>query len=259
MAASFLVLAGTSVQARKPATGWLEVDSLVKGARVYVDGKPVGRTPLEKPVRLAAGKHRLKVTKMGFSPFKSTFIIRPRRKTTIEVQLLPLSGLVKVTSNVEGAEVYIDNRLAGKTPLVKEVLVGKHEILVVREGYNDYETRLAVIPGKRHFIEANLTPFREYTPEARQLLEKKKIEQQLVDKLAKEAAAKAEMEARKGAERPAAVPWYKDFYRKWWFWTAVGAVAAVAVAVPVAMTVRGTQANLDAHHGDTIRLPLVGR
>jgi tetratricopeptide (TPR) repeat protein len=56
------------VMARWP--GWLRVTSPTDGALVEIDGKPAGKTPLEKPIELSPGKHVLKVISPGKHPFE---------------------------------------------------------------------------------------------------------------------------------------------------------------------------------------------
>jgi hypothetical protein len=48
--------------------GSLSVDSLPSGARVFVDGRPVGTTPMVAP-RVAAGSHVVRVDRTGFLPW----------------------------------------------------------------------------------------------------------------------------------------------------------------------------------------------
>lgn len=230
---------------RSRSRGWLVIDSSLDGVRVYVDGHLVGKTPIKKPLRLRPGKHFLKAIKAGFGSLKTRFRIRRGRRTVLPVDLLPVSGLLKVTANIDAAEVYIDNKLAGQTPLIKNVIVGKHTILVMREGYNDYVSEILVEAGKRHFVEAVLTPFQDLSPEVKAIAEKqkrkKKLLEQLEDKLAEKPLPPA-------SRQPATESWYQGWWRKWWFWTAAGVVVATAVVVPLAVTAGSAQANLEAHN-----------
>ncbi|RLB59904.1 MAG: hypothetical protein DRI34_00365 [Deltaproteobacteria bacterium] len=239
---------------RSRPRGWLVIDSPVDGARVYVDGRLVGKTPFKRPLKLRPGKHRLKATKAGFGTFKTEFRIRRGRRTEISVDLLPVSGLLKVTANIDAAEVYIDNKLAGRTPLIKNVVVGKHDIMVMREGYNDYVSEIVVEAGQRHFVEAVLTPFQDLSPEVKAIAEQQKQKQKLLEQLGDRLAEKPLPPAE---QQPAAAPWYQDWWRKWWFWTAAGVVLATAVVIPVAVTAGSSQANLNAHPpAATIQLQL---
>ena len=238
---------------RRARKGKLAIEALTMGAKVYIDNKLIGKTPFEKPILLRAGKHKLKATKFGFSSLELDFVIRARRTTDLMVDLVPHSGLVKFTCNVEGVEVYVDGKMLGNTPLIKTVPIGDHKVMLVREGYNDFSAELNVKAGEKHFIEGVMTPFQDFSPEV--LAIKKAQEEEAKRK--QEEAAQIELAASQPAVAPAPA-WYDGFYEKWWFWTAVGAVVATAVVVPVGMELSGgTQSGLKAHDSpvDPIRLP----
>jgi len=61
--------AGTPTTGR--ATGALAVDSRPTGARVFLDGKPVGSTPLMVP-SVAAGEHAIRIELDGYRPWSSS-------------------------------------------------------------------------------------------------------------------------------------------------------------------------------------------
>ena len=61
--------AGTPTTGR--ATGALAVDSRPTGARVFLDGKPVGSTPLMVP-SVAAGDHAIRIELDGYRPWSSS-------------------------------------------------------------------------------------------------------------------------------------------------------------------------------------------
>ena len=138
---SAIVLLAVSLNSRAGGRrGSLKISSITDGARVYIDGKYVGNTPLDKPLGLKPGKHKLKATRAGYGSAELEFTIRSGRTTKLEVDLLPFSGLVKFTANLEGAEVYVDNNLVGHTPLIRDVVAGDHKVLILKEGFNDYES-----------------------------------------------------------------------------------------------------------------------
>jgi hypothetical protein len=234
--------------ARKAKMGKLIIESMTDGVKVYVDGKLKGKTPIAKPVWLKPGKHKLKATKAGYSTLELPFKIRRGKKTSLTVDLFPFSGLVRFTSNVDGAEVYVDNKLLGSTPLIRDVVVGKRKVMILKEGYNDFVTEIRVKAGEKHFVEGALTPFRDFSPEVMAIkeAEKKKAEQAEKDKSLQEKLANL---PEKSAVEPAA-PWYQDWYKQWWVWTIAGVVVATAVTVPLVVTSGGEQSGLNIHIPD---------
>jgi hypothetical protein len=68
-------------------------------------------------------------------------------------------GWVEITSNVPGAEIYIDDKsigAVGKTPLSQNIKPGKHTFWISTEGYDEYKEEVEVIAGETHAIKATL-------------------------------------------------------------------------------------------------------
>lgn len=226
--------------AAKPGTGSLQFTSMTDEIKVYLDGVFIGKTPFAKPVPVKAGKHKLKATKPGYSTLEAEVLIRAGRTEEFPLDLMPFSGLVKFAANIEGAEVYVDNNLVGHIPLVQEVSIGDHKVQIVKEGYEDFTATINVKAGEKHFIEANLAPFKDFSPEVLAMAAAAK-EKEEADK-----RAAAEMLRAESAPPPPPA-WYEGLHRKWWFWTAVGVAAVTAVAVPVALSAGGGASPLDRH------------
>lgn len=248
--AVFWLVAGLhpAASARRRRQGTLVLQTMTEGARVYVDGKFVGKTPLPKPIRLRPGRHELKATKSGFSTMELQFKIRPGRRTELPLELLPYSGLVKFTCNVEEAEVYVDNKMVGHAPLIRNVVVGDHQVLILKEGYNDFEMVINVKAGKKHFVEANLTPYEGISPEVAALAEAHRKKQEQARKLEQAELNRPELTATRPVEEPP--PWYANLHKKWWVWTIAGAVVVTAVTLPLTLSGSGQSGLHD--HDDTL-------
>ncbi len=230
--------------------GYVSIESLTDKARVYIDGKYIGKTPFEKKLKFRPGKHKLKATKPGFMSSEMPFTIRRGRTTNLTIDLLPSSGFVKFDCNIEGAEVYLDGKLLGNTPLIKDIPLGEHVVTITKETYNDFTTQLVVTTGKKAFINGKLTPYNDLTPEALAIKREKQ------EKERQAAEAKTRLEESVHVQPVDEAHWYDDWYEKWWFWTAVGVVVVTSVAVPVATSSGGPQAGLNDHEGKyTISLP----
>jgi hypothetical protein len=73
-----------------PEELWGSVSVLadVGGAEIKLDGTGRGKTPLDKPItKLKLGKHRLSVTKKGYSDFDEQVIVRFQKTTQVAVRL----------------------------------------------------------------------------------------------------------------------------------------------------------------------------
>jgi hypothetical protein len=68
------------------------------------------------------------------------------------------TGILKVRSNVDGAEVWVDGALLGKAPLTKYLSVGAHQLRVVADRYDPFVRRIEVLEDKTVEVQAALTP-----------------------------------------------------------------------------------------------------
>jgi hypothetical protein len=73
--------------------------------------------------------------------------------------LTPISGSINVTSEPEGAEIYLDNNPKEKTPrTITEVPTGPHTIKLTRGEYQDWsDDNVLVKAGETTSVHANLT------------------------------------------------------------------------------------------------------
>jgi len=209
--------------------GYLIVYSMTDGAKLYINGKLYGKTPFQKPIPLRPGTHKLKATKAGHSILELQVVIRPRRKTEVQIDLLPHSGIIKIDCNIRGAEVYLDNNLIGHTPLIQEILVGDHTINIIKEGYNDFTSNINVKAGKKLFVQGQLTPFNNFSAEVMVMVQAQKEKQE------KNASLTPNQLTPDNKAKPTPA-WYSDFYKRWWFWTIAGTIVLTAVAVPLALS-----------------------
>jgi hypothetical protein len=67
-------------------------------------------------------------------------------------------GSIDITSSPWGADVYIDGLYKGRTPLTAgNVPAGMHEIILSKEGYEDYKQNITVTSGKTFTFKKTLT------------------------------------------------------------------------------------------------------
>lgn len=185
------------------AFGKLQINSTTNGAKIYIDGRDMGEVPLEKPLKLAVGRHTLKVDKKGYTPYIDVVVIKRRKATTVDIDLLPVSGILAVKANVPEARVYVDGRFVGLAPLTTEVQEGKHSVRVQKAGYHDFIGSQKALPGQKVVVKVELKAMAVGTT----------------------------------PYRPAPPPPPK-WYEKWYVWAGIagGAIAvALAVAIPVAV------------------------
>lgn len=114
--------------------GTLSVDSYPKESEVYLNNEYIGNTPLSQ--RLNVGKYILEVKKEGYKTYTKEIEIKRGKETIIIANLERKVGGLSIKTEPQGATVYIDGKNYGLTPLdVYDIEVGKHEILITKEGY----------------------------------------------------------------------------------------------------------------------------
>jgi hypothetical protein len=57
-----------------------------------------------------------------------------------------VTGIIRVTSNPEGAEVWVDGAFVGNTPAKLRLATGKHRTRVALEGYEEWNKEIEVLP-----------------------------------------------------------------------------------------------------------------
>jgi hypothetical protein len=183
-----------------PAT--LVIDSNTNGARVEIDGKDVGSTPLDDDFAVEPGDHTIRLSKLGYSEHNDTFNAPSGGEVELEIDLIPVAGIVTISANAEGATVKVDGKIVGVTPFVdQEVKPGKVALSIEAPGYEPFLQELTIVAGQPFPLVAELTklPESEFGPDD-------------------------------GTVAP-------EFYEDVWFWTTIGAVVLGGVATALAFTI----------------------
>ena len=137
-------------------TGTLYIDSSPQGAEAFVDGERVGRTPVQ--LALDEGTHEVELRLAGYEPYRARVQVRADQTTRLSPRLTPVvrTGTLEVTSDPDGAEVYVDGSYRGRTRLLVELEAGVHEVEVRLGGYTSYKARVRVEAGQTTRVHARL-------------------------------------------------------------------------------------------------------
>jgi len=117
----------------RPAS--LRITSDPDGAEVTLDGKRLGPTPVDVKIN---GVHELVVTSASGSATRAV-TVEFGEPVTIHVPVTARTGYLVVNSNVEGAQIVLDDQPIGVTPFSGEVPAGSHRVVVSMEGWSSYE------------------------------------------------------------------------------------------------------------------------
>ncbi len=122
------------------------------GANVTLNGNSKGQTPLALS-GVEVGEQLLLIEKADHQPVRRTLHVAPNAREVIELVLAPLSALVIIDSNPQGAEVFIDSVSMGITPvLITDLPFGKHRVKITKSGFVTKEVEAKVdsrVPIKR--------------------------------------------------------------------------------------------------------------
>ncbi len=156
---------------RAPEQGRVLVRSSPAGASVTVNDEPRGETPVA--VRdLAYGSYSIRIARDGYgSVERRVRLTVDRPSASLDVVLRPAaagrepaasgagvaSASISVESRPSGAQVYVNDRLVGSTPMVvAEVPAGPAAVRLERDGYQTWATTVEVRPGEQVHLGASL-------------------------------------------------------------------------------------------------------
>ena len=126
----------------EPVYGVLYVKSDQNSADVYLDGAHIGQTPLYLPETLI-GNHTLKLTKSGSADWTGN--VNVAEGQIAEVNATLQSGApVTFTSNVSGAQIYLDGVLLGPANGTYDVAFGSHTIVCKASGKKDLTKNITI-------------------------------------------------------------------------------------------------------------------
>jgi tetratricopeptide (TPR) repeat protein len=127
----------------------------VPGARASVDGGKPESLPLM--VEVTPGRHRVVVEADGYITFDEQREALEGLTRPIEIDLEPKPAIVRVRA-ASGAQVSVDGRPAGTTPLVRplELSAGKHLITVTRRGNRAWSREVTLARGQAVSLEPSL-------------------------------------------------------------------------------------------------------
>jgi hypothetical protein len=134
----------------------LTVACSTSGADVLVDGEPIGQAPIDLPVPVANGNHTIRVTKAGFAPYIDVFRAVPGKPVKLSVELIPVAGVLRVSSPLKDVRVTVDGKYVGDAPVAVELEPGSHAVLVGKVCHKELSQKVVAVAGEEIPLEGNL-------------------------------------------------------------------------------------------------------
>jgi serine/threonine-protein kinase len=153
-------------------TGRLTVRTTPAGARVLIDGRDVGKTPLTVP-SVARGAHTVRVTRDGYAAQERRVnITAAQPAATLTLRLARAAAptppraaaaagrqtaSLLVESRPDGASVIVDGKRVGTTPIsIPSLAIGAHAVRLEMAGYRPWTASVRVVAGEKNRVAASL-------------------------------------------------------------------------------------------------------
>ena len=126
---------------------------------IYANNQLLGSSPWSG--KLSLGSYIFETRKEGHSSMQlsQTLTREPMNQQFTLPAPTPIYGTITVRSTPSLAHVLIDGKEIGTTPLTENVLIGKHKLSIVADGYTTYEKEIVVTKGGSEEINAKLNVY----------------------------------------------------------------------------------------------------
>jgi hypothetical protein len=146
---------------KTPVPPQIALSSDPGGADILIDGAKVGQTPFLQA--LAAGDHKVKLTREGFFPYERTIVMPKDRDMEVTLALIPLPpapgpSKVEIATDPPGAELILDGKRAGKGVFRGARVAGDYVVEAKLAGYRSVSQKFTVTQGQSVNLKLSLTP-----------------------------------------------------------------------------------------------------
>src|SRR5450756_1795598 len=125
----------------------LVVTSIPPGAKVALDGATKGVTPLTL-IGLKPRNYALVISLKGYAAISRTVDLSDGTQSTQDFSLIKAFGKLSIVSNPAGAQVFLDGKSRGITPLkIDSLPVGDYVLTLKLDGSTDITDTLSVKEG----------------------------------------------------------------------------------------------------------------
>ncbi|MDX9906985.1 MAG: PEGA domain-containing protein [Bacteroidales bacterium] len=138
---------GASTGTSMPLSGWIVITSEPSGAEVYLNNQRVGTTPFQQ--KQIAGTYDLSIRFPNHYDHADRFELDEGATLALpKVTLKPRFGYYQVKTEPQGAQVYLDNRPVGTTPISRvQISSGNHELKIWKDLYYEHVENFTIADG----------------------------------------------------------------------------------------------------------------
>lgn len=144
--------------ALEPLTGILLLTSVPTGSEVAIKGVSLGITPL-LVTTLESGTHRLTVSSPGYQTKEIDVTLNGRIPVKQEVALMSDSGIIDLSSDPTGADVFVNGISRGQTPCRVDRIPGGTVALEIKaNGFQPHTSEVSLAAGEVQKVNIQLKP-----------------------------------------------------------------------------------------------------
>ena len=148
----------TLVAPLSPAWAVVTVDSKPSGATISVEGESLGETPAS--VEMLQGYRSLEISKPGYKTYATNINVEAGVDQALASVLLEKAdGTISLRSNPIGANVTLNGRYRGQTPL--SIVLGpnqSYDLELSKAGFESFRREIAVRPDEDLVLDEDLQP-----------------------------------------------------------------------------------------------------
>lgn len=132
----------------KPGFAFLSVNTSPENAKIFLDGKIIGASPLEK-LKIESGKHTIRTELDDYHGSQKEIDIADGQHIPVDLNLKKAYGTIEVTSEPTGARLFVNGEEVGTTPWKSEKLEqGQYILTAKKELRNDAEETVELKDGQ---------------------------------------------------------------------------------------------------------------
>lgn len=142
----------------EPAWADITVTSNPDAATIIIDGTEVGQTPTT--IEVLEGERTLQLQKPGFKLWQQSLsVVHSQDQELSDISLIRSDGTISINSTPPGANVTINERYRGQTPLAVKLRPGDgYKLLLSKAGYEQASRRIDVNPDQDLSINLTMNP-----------------------------------------------------------------------------------------------------
>ena len=136
--------------------GSIMIESEPTNARLYLDGKDVGKAP-ETIKNILPGKHLLEARMDGYEDWSEIVDVEAYKDNALKAVLQQKPGSISIKSEPTNATIYLDGDEIGITPQnITDLKPGKYTVEVGMDRYEVWSECVDVVPNKTITLKATL-------------------------------------------------------------------------------------------------------